>query len=96
MSNTQTPPPANSFRHGACGSTWTGLSRAHCGAANCHRTFSCDSAADRHRVGIPGVDRRCVDPASVGLVARQMPYGLLWSWPAPAAGADPRRAGEVA
>jgi hypothetical protein len=44
-----------------------------------------DSAADRHRVGAygPNGDRHCVSPAAVGLVAREMPYGLLWGWPSP-------------
>ena len=75
-----------------CGAWWTGLGRAHCPADGCHRTFSCDSAADKHRVGAFGVDRRCVDPATVGLVARQMPWGVMWGWPSPEPGRDPRRA----
>lgn len=64
-----------------CGSWWTGLSRAHCPA--CHRTFSCDSAADRHRKGPHGPDRHCVDPATVGLVAATKPFGELWQNPGP-------------
>lgn len=70
--------------HGACGKWWTGNSRAHCGA--CHETFSSESAANRHRVGNFGVDRRCVDPASVGLVAREKPWGSMWGHPAPEGG----------
>jgi hypothetical protein len=73
--------PGNAIVHGACGSWWTGASRAHCPA--CHRTFSGESAADRHRIGTPGVDRRCLHPLDAGLVARRMPYGTLWGWPAP-------------
>lgn len=76
--------PVNAIVHGACGQWWTGLSRAHCPA--CHHTFSSDSAANKHRVGKHGVDRRCVDPATVGLVATEKPYGLLWSHPAPEGG----------
>lgn len=88
--------PANAIWHGECQRWWTGTGRAHCAAAGCHRTFSCESAAERHRVGTPGVDRRCVDPASVGLAAREMPFGVLWSWPSPAASVDRGRLGWVA
>lgn len=95
MTDRQTPPPANAIRHGACESWWTGPGRSHCPA--CCRTFSGESAADAHRKGAHGVDRRCVDPATVGLVARQMPFGTLWSWPAPVAGGfDVRRSSGVA
>lgn len=76
--------------HGACGQSWSGASRAHCPATGCHRTFSCDSAADKHRVGQFGVDRRCVDPASVGLVAHEKPWGVLWSHAGPAEGTATR------
>lgn len=65
--------------HGECGNTWTGLRRAHCPA--CHRTFNSDSAAEKHRVGRPGVNRRCVDPASVGLVPVEQPWGTCWQAP---------------
>jgi hypothetical protein len=73
--------PWGAITHGSCTSWWTGASRAHCPA--CHRTFSCDSAADEHRTGRYGQDRHCVDPAGVGLVARERPYGVLWGWPGP-------------
>lgn len=65
--------------HGACGQTWTGLRRAHCPA--CHTTFNSDSAAEKHRIGKPGTDRRCADPATVGLVAVQQPWGPCWQAP---------------
>lgn len=83
MSQPQSPRPANAIVHGECGQWWTGVSRAHCPAPGCHRTFSGDSAAEKHRIGTPGVDRRCVDPTTVGLVPRQTPYGILWGWPGP-------------
>lgn len=67
--------------HAACGQSWTGLRRSHCPADGCHRTFNSDSAAERHRVGKPGVDRRCVDPASVGLIAVEQPWGTCWQAP---------------
>jgi hypothetical protein len=65
--------------HGECGKTWTGLRRAHCPA--CHETFNSDSAAEKHRIGKPGIDRRCVDPATVGLIAVQQPWGECWQAP---------------
>lgn len=65
--------------HGECGKTWTGLRRAHCPA--CHITFNSDSAAEKHRVGKPGIDRRCVDPATVGLVPVEQPWGTCWQAP---------------
>ena len=65
--------------HGACGQSWTGLRRAHC--PSCHITFNSDSAAEKHRVGKPGIDRRCVDPASVGLIAVEQSWGLCWQAP---------------
>lgn len=72
------PRPANAIPC-SCGAWWTGLGRAHCPA--CHRTFSCDSAADKHRIGAFGIDRRCAHPSAVGLVARTKTYGDLWGWP---------------
>lgn len=92
MTNTQTPDAASSapalppaaIQHPECGAWWTGLSRAHC--PDCHRTFSVDSAADKHRVGKFGIDRRCVDPATVGLVAVEKPFGTLWQNPGPEGG----------
>lgn len=82
--------PYNAATH-SCGAWWTGLTRSHCPADGCHRTFSTDSAASKHRVGKFGIDRRCVDPATVGLVAVQKPYGVLWQHPGPEEGRDTRR-----
>jgi len=83
MPTPNTPLPPNALRHPKCGNWWTGQTRAHCPA--CCRTFSCDSAANKHRVGRHGIDRHCVDPATVGLVAVDKPYGVLWQNP----GGDP-------
>jgi hypothetical protein len=92
VTDTQTPEPATdtpalpagAIQHPACDSWWTGLSRAHCPA--CCRTFSTDSAADKHRIGKYGEDRRCADPTTVGLVAVAKPYGALWQHPGPDGG----------
>lgn len=70
----------NGISHGECGKTWTGVTRAHCGA--CHETFNSDGGADIHRVGRFGVDRRCLPPASVGMVERDG----VWYMPAPEGG----------
>jgi hypothetical protein len=85
MSQSVTP---GTITHGKCGKTWTGLGRAHC--PSCHETFSCDSAADRHRIGAFGVDRHCADPGDVGLVASEQPWGRMWSHPSPTNGFDHR------
>lgn len=71
--------PKNAIVHGACGSWWTGNERSHCGG--CCRTYSSLTSFDRHRKG-----GHCNDPASVGLVAREKPYGTLWGLPAPVGG----------
>jgi hypothetical protein len=99
MTDTVTPDttadalPYHAITH-TCGAWWTGTGRSHCPA--CHRTFSCDSAAEKHRVGRFGIDRRCADPAEVGLAAKEMPYGVMWQHPAPEVGRDTRRAAEAA
>lgn len=74
-----TPIPPGAIRHGQCGKWWTGAERSH--ASCCHETFSSLSAFDAHRRG-----GQCNDPASVGLVAREKPFGRLWGWPAPEGG----------
>jgi hypothetical protein len=81
--DTQTPTPTeippNAIRHGACGQWWTGAERSHCGG--CHLTFTSLTSFERHRKGL-----RCNDPADVGLVPRDKPYGQLWGLPAPVGG----------
>lgn len=74
---------------GGCGKFWSGAGRAHCAAKGCHETFSCDSAADKHRTGTFGVDRHCMDPATAGLVPHEKPWGVLWSHPGPVDGYRP-------
>jgi hypothetical protein len=90
MTDTQTPADTQSapealaysaIRHPKCGQHWTGTGRAHCAA--CCRTFSCDSAAGQHRKGSYGGGRHCVDPATVGLVAVDKPWGVMWQNPGP-------------
>lgn len=65
--------------HAACGKTWTGLRRAHCPA--CHETFNSDSAAEKHRVGKFGPERRCLPPAEAGLIPVEQPWGTCWQAP---------------
>lgn len=79
--------PNDAITH-ICGAWWTGRSRAHCSADGCHRTFSCDSAAERHRRGSYEAGRRCVDPSTVGLVPIAKPWGVMWQFPAPEGGHD--------
>jgi hypothetical protein len=67
--------PANAIVH-SCGAWWTGTERSHCGG--CHLTMSSLTAFEAHRKGLA-----CNDPASVGLVPRQKPFGILWGWPGP-------------
>jgi len=73
----------------ACGAWWTGTRVSHCGG--CHITCSSLSAFDAHQRGGGKV---CRDPAEVGLVPVEKPYGVLWSWPSsdtnPHARADER------
>lgn len=78
--------PAGATVHPPCGKWWTGATRSHCPA--CCQTFSTDSAADKHRQGRFGIDRRCVDPAEAGLVPAEKPYGVLWQNPAPEGGSQ--------
>jgi hypothetical protein len=59
-------PDAGTIGCARCPARWGGLKTAHCGA--CHRTFSVQSASDLHRLGPHSGTRRCVDPATVGLV----------------------------
>ncbi|WP_407563353.1 hypothetical protein [Streptomyces sp. 184] len=69
--------------HAECGKTWTGNRRAHCPAEGCHETFNSDSAAEKHRVGKPGIDRHCISPAEAGLVPVSKPWGICWQNPGP-------------
>ncbi|HZP49658.1 hypothetical protein [Actinocrinis sp.] len=73
--------PAEAIRH-SCGQWWTGTRVAHCGSVNCHRTFSSTTAFDRHQRNKPDGGVECLNPATVGLVPVEKPYGVLWSWPA--------------
>ncbi|SNR47896.1 hypothetical protein SAMN06265360_1077 [Haloechinothrix alba] len=72
-----------------CGTTWTGLARAHCGA--CHRTFNTAGLFDAHRR-----DGACRDPASVwhgGGYLRQVDG--IWSGPAMPERAQAAKRGRV-
>jgi hypothetical protein len=66
--------PPKAITHGRCGRWWTGAERSHCGG--CCETFSSLKTFEAHRKGL-----RCNDPGSVGLVARETPFGRLWGRP---------------
>jgi len=83
------PLPPGFAQHGKCGAWWTGHSRQHCAAPGCCITFSSETAAERHRKTVDG-KRVCVDPASVGLVPNEKPWGTCWSLPGPTNGYDHR------
>ncbi|WP_438817549.1 FDXHR family putative zinc-binding protein [Streptomyces finlayi] len=51
--------------HPKCGKSWSGQKPEHCSA--CCETFGGTGAADIHRAGTYGVDRKCLDPANVAL-----------------------------
>ena len=47
-----------------CGAWWTGANTCHC--PGCHRTFTSQSACDKHRTGSHERDtRHCLDPATI-------------------------------
>lgn len=71
---TTSPRPSPRFSCGGCAQTWTGVRRCHCSA--CHVTFSSPSAFDAH-VKTAGH----VDPATVGLVARDGIWGAAGERP---------------
>lgn len=62
-----------------CGSSWTGLSAAHCAAPGCHRTFTSISAFDLHQKGAEKLV--CKEPSECGLVAKSRAWGIVWGWP---------------
>lgn len=59
--------------HPKCGKHWTGARACHCAA--CCETFSCTATFDRHQR-----DGQCREPATVGLVARSKPWGVVWGY----------------
>lgn len=59
---------------GGCTNRWAGTSTAHC--PTCHRTFGAVGGFDRHRR-----DGRCVDPATLGLVASERTGYTAWVFP---------------
>lgn len=66
---------------GRCDNRWGGLNTAHCGAENCHRTFTGIVAFDKHRAGSHAAGtRHCVDPQTVGLVDAGRAYPC-WGLP---------------
>lgn len=86
--------PHGAVRHG-CGQWWTGGRVSHCGAKDCHRTFSSITAFNRHQRNRAGGGVDCVDPATVGLVPVRKPYGILWSLPVTGDGNPHAKAAEA-
>jgi hypothetical protein len=62
-----------------CGAHWGGSKTCHCTV--CHRSFTVVRAFDAHRRGSYEPDRRrCVDPATVGLIDAGRAYPC-WGYP---------------
>jgi hypothetical protein len=59
------------------------LTGKRCQCPSCKEYFSTTANFDRHRRGIHGVDRACVDPIDAGLVVRQSGSNSFWSMPEP-------------
>jgi hypothetical protein len=59
------------------------LTGKRCRCPTCGESFSVLSNFDRHRVGEYGVDRKCVEPQTVGLVIKTTSSGTYWSMPGP-------------
>lgn len=57
-----------------CGTTWTGLTPAHC--ASCHTTFTSPTAFDRHRRA-----GQCLTPSAAGLVPIDRKTWTGYGWP---------------
>lgn len=69
-------------------STWAPLNlnvtegpcaEGRCMCPTCGEFFSIDDNFDRHRKREYGVNRHCVDPASVGLVIKPVKGGTVWA-----------------
>lgn len=54
---------------------------ASSGRGGRQETFNSDSAAEKHRAGRPGIDRRCLPPADAGLVPVEHSWGTCWQAP---------------
>ena len=57
------------------------LKGKRCRCSACKECFSVAANFDKHRKGVHGVDRACVDPATVGLVIRELAGNTFWSMP---------------
>ncbi len=61
--------------------TKAALTGKRCQCPSCKEFFSTVANFDRHRRGIHGVDRACIDPAAAGMVVRQSGSNSFWSMP---------------
>jgi hypothetical protein len=62
------------------------LKGKRCSCPTCGEVFSSSSSFDKHRKGEHGINRHCVDPASVGLEIRERGGNTFWTTPMPAGG----------
>ena len=63
---------------------WTGeiLLNKEQVCSGCHLNFGTTEDGDAHRVGTFGVDRKCVQPSTVGLIPIENKYqSLVWRAP---------------
>ena len=60
------------------------LKGKRCMCPTCKEVFSSATGFDKHRKGTQGHDRRCVDPASVGMQISTRGNNTYWTTPMPA------------
>ena len=60
------------------------LKGKRCMSPTCKEVFSSAPGFDKHRKGTQGHDRRCVDPASVGMQISARGNNTYWTTPMPA------------
>jgi hypothetical protein len=57
------------------------LTGKRCQCPTCSEFFSTPSNFDRHRKGKHGINRHCVDPATVGMVIGSRADNTFWRMP---------------
>jgi len=59
------------------------LKGKRCRCPSCNEVFSAASGFDKHRKGVHGESRHCVDPESVGMVISTRGDNSYWVTPLP-------------